>query len=432
LSIAAPVSKRERFGSFVVDLIPTVGSTVTAVGATLFTFFYVVSMDEWERRFPRQSALPSTLHAMVYATVCAMPFLLNGGVALLMQRSRKVRLDRDGELPPVPAFVVTRAGSDAVAAARKEWRHYRDLAETTGERTLHFGMMYGATCSLVLAGVVFVAAWSLLFGGTDPMAVTAARVDGAYALGAATLVCVLRDFSRLVVRAAVRDGSGRVFAWSMRRLILSLLAVLAFVALVRLDPPTQPSTVLDSRFSWLAVGIAVAIVGERLLEVITEKLGSWFGAPAMRNTQDRDLSQLKGMTAEHVLRFEEAGIATVHNLALQATPRLYFQLPYSIREILDWQDQALLLDYFGPSRVAFMRENSLIVTMSDVRRRAERFVDPDTTPAERAALGQQLGFGNELDAQAMLERVHSDGNILRLMVFQETVAPPAPKSEKLS
>jgi hypothetical protein len=147
----------------------------------------------------------------------------------------------------------------------------------------------------------------------------------------------------------------------------------------------------------------------------------------MRRNPDGDLQHLDGMTPDDILRFEEEGISTLHNLALQASPRLYFQLPYSLRELLEWQDQAMLLDRFGRSRAAFIRENALVRHMTDVWHGADRFLAAGTTTDDRRALAQQFGFGNDTDARNVLEAVHRDGNVVRLVIFQETFAPAAPE-----
>ena len=70
----------------------------------------------------------------------------------------------------------------------------------------------------------------------------------------------------------------------------------------------------------------------------------------------RKAGEILRSRVEDYARLIEEGVDSVHALAFFPTPRLFFNTRYSLQCICDWQDQALLLTYFGAARAQLFRE----------------------------------------------------------------------------
>jgi hypothetical protein len=105
---------------------------------------------------------------------------------------------------------------------------------------------------------------------------------------------------------------------------------------------------------------------------------NWFTATAKKTLRQQGgiakeirLSEIEGLSIWHQGRLKQAGIENVQNLAAADIPALVVELPFTINQIIDWVDQALLLVYTSPKQFASLanvgvfRASNMLSFMSD-------------------------------------------------------------------
>lgn len=176
----------------------------------------------------------------------------------------------------------------------------------------------------------------------------------AIAVGMATIVAFGIEAGRIAVRVATFDASSKMFARAVQTL-LSVIIAAFFLPTVLMSAAS--SQIANSVTSIAILGAAVGILGRRALAFAVDRAQTALQGPVV-NPQDRsDLAQLDGITDDDIDRLSEEGIVSVHALAFCSPAKLYFNTVYPLARVCDWQDQALLIEYFGKSKSQNLREN---------------------------------------------------------------------------
>jgi hypothetical protein len=382
-----------------------------------------------------------------------VPALLTLGVSLLVER----RMVRGGfAFEANPALIAEKKhGAELVQHARANWEYEREIMEGSLHRMgRHAGILgFLASCILSICSV-------LLTIRNDYIAL---------AVGTAATISFTLHLGQIFFRSASNDATARMMAGASRTLLIVSICALFFGALfLEVDlpkdaahasatgtPATEPvpadnpplshgeSNPLRGKTGALLIGVAVALMGERMLRVVTNRAASMLGLEGSAAAKAADLRVIDGLSEEDAARLAEERIDSIHALAFTPTARIFFNTAYGLPRICDWQDQALLIERVGRTNALLLREQFFIRGAISARRLAlQRFGaaeqkspepgPPSTTKPETATLpGAERGPGEpgmgllDLDKESQLDRalrsVLDDENIEMLEVFWRSV-----------
>jgi len=103
---------------------------------------------------------------------------------------------------------------------------------------------------------------------------------------------------------------------------------------------------------------------------------------------DLPLQTIQGINIWKEYRLEEEGIENVQNLATADIIDLAIKTHFNLRTLLDWIDQAILLDRFG-EQTRVLREKTLFAGAIDLAWQSPEFTGDDTTAR---LIGEKLGL----------------------------------------
>jgi hypothetical protein len=400
---------------------------------------------QWDSRNP-------PLIQIVIVALCSLPYMLSFGVALIAKWHQTLRT-RD-------LFVSERDNSEWTAD-EKAWKpplaerlekvwlleSYRWL--DTQQGMFQHALLFGFITSTALGCAVFLCA----FKGASIYLDTAATRSAVAGAAVSVAVAVATSFSiclgRILVRATNRDASARMFAWAPRTLLVTIAAVILLLCLLWHSSASAEGQLIKSQAGFVLVGLTVAVLGHRVLDAVATRAATLLNLPQQKRSDALELSQIDGLSDEDLVRLSEEGIDTIHALAFVSTARLYFNSPYSLERICDWQDQALLIVSVGQLRAQIFREKLMVRGAMDAQRLAEWFVNqkpaqssesnrgPEEQPAlpappldsqkvKAAAEDQRepkelvsrlLGFASEQHAWEALYSLGRDERIRRLRLY---------------
>jgi hypothetical protein len=418
---------------------------ILLLGAVLFTAYHVMKGSFGDG--PTVAGVSMPLLGML--CLSATPALLTLGVSLLVER-RMARGDFAFEANP--SMVAERKyGSELVKHAKANWEYEREIMEGAIHRMGRHAAILGFLASSVL--VTCAAIW---VSDNDFVALS---------VGTAATISFTLHLGQIFFRSASNDATARMMARASRTLLIVSICALFFGALF-LEASTKSSLVapqserndapglsaagdtgrgegnpLRGRTGALLIGVAVALIGERMLRVVTNRAASMLGLEGFAAPQSADLNVIDGLSEEDAARLSEERIDSVHALAFTPTARIFFNTVYGLPRICDWQDQALLIERVGRTNALLLREQFFIRGAISARRlalqkfgaeetkQAEQSPSPAPAPAApvvadtRKAAGnvEWLGLNKESHLDRALRSLVDDENIQMLEVFWRSV-----------
>lgn len=268
----------------------------------------------------------------------------------------------------------------------------------------------------------------------------------ALSVGAATTVSFTLNLGQILFRSASNDSTARMMAWSARTLLIVSVATVFFaVAFLSssADHPDGKGYLFQGYKGALIVGVAVALLGERILRAVKDRAATMLGVanPAARSG---DMTLIDGLSDEEIERLAEEGIDSTHALAFCPTARLFFNTNYSLQRLCEWQDQALLIARVGRTNAQLLREQYMIRGAVAARQLAREICGrarsgprtPDQPPesvtsvpsedgedegAKLRAIAKALGFTGVNQAVLGLRSLVDDESIERLELFTRAV-----------
>ncbi len=350
---------------------------------------------------PRSALEPLSLRLIIMGLI-ALPSVL----ALILAWGLGVVAAREG------LRLHTHSGTDPLIAeaVQKSWSYERDRYRRSVSRAQFYASAFGViatlflTCSelLLRLRMNFVPDWE---GKVQALALS---------IMAATGTAFLLSFAKVTVRLSSHDFSARAFSWSTRSLVLSVVAAAGLLLALQTD------------VVWMALllGILAGVAGEHAMNLLLEKAPKILSLrPTYRQEGPSPLLVIDGIMAEHVDRLEEEGVLSISDLALVPTARLFFNTPYGLQMICDWQDQALLLMRVGRDRARDLFNQmgirgaiALHRTVHDLLRAA-----PDDTKASRDALQRAIRLDKEAPLDPMLKAIEDDEATLRVQVHRQSI-----------
>ena len=370
--------------------------------------------------------------------ICLLPKVLTFCVATLIQQRTLGRMSY--RLVPCPSFDVP-LWHDCVTHAARQWALELGRARDGLTRIIQYAGFFGFIASAALTSCALILAPSYAADSASGL-----RYCMALTVSSAVAISFVINLGRIMVRAANKDSSVRMFAWAARGQLMVIASAVLLVAVLQ----QSKDPVVQSPGGFILVGAVVAVFGERALQMIADRAAKLIGMPLMGVVGPSDLTKIVGLSEEDISRLAEEGIETVHALALALTPRLHLHTPYPLQRICDWQNQALLLTCLGNKALLF-REQFLVRGATDAQlladellRRLNMGIGADADPAALGAGGEKrtatcnpftssllsldqvkledlvkiLGFGSDAQARVVLGMLSEDENIRRLRVYQ--------------
>ncbi|HRI70609.1 MAG TPA: hypothetical protein PK156_40535 [Polyangium sp.] len=367
----------------------------------------------------------------------ALPAILAICSSMLVER-RFARGEFSLELT-FPSGMPLRERSDWKYKIDRMWSYEAGLMRESVQRMSRHATIFGFLGSAILIACSVI----LLRYATDDDAL---RYLVALCVGSATTVSFTLNLGQILFRSASNDSTARMMAWSARTLlIVSIASVFFGVAFLSSSSETSDGKgyLFQGYKGALMVGVAVALLGERILRAVKDRAASMLGVstPAARSG---DMTLIDGLSDEEITRLAEEGIDTTHALAFCPTPRLFFSTSYSLQRLCEWQDQALLIARVGRTNAQLLREQYMVRGAVAARQLAREICGrarsglraPDQAPegvtaipsedgedegAKLRAIAKALGFTGVNQAVLGLRSLVDDESIERLELFARAV-----------
>jgi len=367
----------------------------------------------------------------------AMPAILAICSSMLVER-RFARGEFSLELT-FPPSVPMRERADWKFKIERMWSYEAGLMRESVQRMARHATIFGFIGSAILiACTVMLLRYAQ---GDDEL-----RHLIALCVGAATTVSYTLNLGQVLFRSASNDSTARMMAWSARTLlIVSIASVFFGVAFLSGsgDNSDGKGYLFQGYKGALIVGVAVALLGERILRAVKDRAASMLGVSAP-TARSGDMTLIDGLSDEEIERLAEEGIDSTHALAFCPTPRLFFNTSYSLQRLCEWQDQALLIARVGRTNAQLLREQYMIRGAVAARQLAREicgrarsgtrsaedppesvtpvpFEDGEDEGAKLRALAKALGFTGVNQAVLGLRSLVDDESIERLELFARAV-----------
>jgi hypothetical protein len=199
------------------------------------------------------------------------------------------------------------------------------------------------------------------------------------------------NLGTLVRRLYLADINEQVFWGAINRLLLSLgLALVIMKGAV----PNAPA------FVYFAIGFLANIFLDWLLEKTLQLLN--VGQPKQ---DDLPLQMVRGIDIWKEYRLEEEGIENVQNLGTADVIELAVKTHYSLRTLIDWIDQSIMLSRLTSDQVKALTGQAMAISAIELAAAAPEGNGGDKTFA--TALATQLKVDPILMA-ATLDRLYED------------------------
>lgn len=321
--------------------------------------------------------------ALALAALTATPLILSFGAALIAKWQQAPRAHHtfhpEHEKPDWSPSERTWK-RETCERIRQAWSIESRRAVQAQHRMIQHACMFGFAASAIFA-------WGLLMNHRPDLALQTRMVM--LAATAAALTSFSLSFGRIAVRASIRDTSARMFAYALRAIIASVLGAVLLVALLwhntgsaadAAHKASEASALMQQPFksasSFMMLGLVLGFLGESILSNLVSRAAGVIGIQLGNEGTDgrRQLHAIDGMGEDDIRRLGEEGIDSIHALALASSSQLYFNTPYTLQRICDWQDQALLITYLGLAKAQTFREKLMIRGAIDLQRKADFLV----------------------------------------------------------
>lgn len=300
------------------------------------------------------------------------------------------------------------------------WSYEIKRAGSSRTRAESFASLWGLVTTVALVGATTFLLPPFHQPGT-PFSKTHNMVGFAVVGTASTRF--LLDLARICIRISNDDVSKRMFAETLRTLILSVIATLALALVTGLaskmplagDEAPGLTAVLQA----MGLGAGVAIVGPPVFDHIVARLAEMLGLARPPESSLTPLTVLPGMNAADIDRLGQEGIDSVEAFIGTPPPRIFLNTRFSLQRISDWADRGLLICRLGPAGAAALQSRTGIVGALELRQMATEGPE-DRTAATVTALKKAMNLDSDAEAQLLLSVVVHDDTAAMLAVFRRT------------
>lgn len=189
------------------------------------------------------------------------------------------------------------------------------------------------------------------------------QIGSRLVLGMAFLGAYLWGLQHVFRRYSLNDLNSSVYyGLSMRMILAAVIAVVIYNAYSAFAGGGNSNGGITENV-WSALAFLIGIFPQRGLRWLMDRLPMLSSEtdPSVRNAP---LEMIEGIETHDIIRLEELGIDTCHDLATVDFVPLILKTPFCARQLIDWILQAKLCVYFGDA-VKDLRHNN-ITTVIDV------------------------------------------------------------------
>jgi hypothetical protein len=281
------------------------------------------------------------------------------------------------------------------------WSYEIKRAGGSRTRAESFASLWGLVTTVALVGATTFLLPPFHTPG-EPFAKTHNMV--AFAVVGSASTRFLLDLARICIRISNDDVSKRMFAETLRTLILSVIATLALVMVTGLASKTlatDGSTGLTAVLQSMGLGAGVAIVGPPLFDHIVGRLSEMLGLAKPQPSSLTPLTVLPGLNAADIDRLAQEGLDSVEALVGTPPPRIFLNTRFSLQRISDWVDRGILICRLGPTGAAALQARTGILGALELRQMA-------------------MNLDGDAEAQLLLSVIVHDDTAAMLAVFRRT------------
>jgi hypothetical protein len=260
----------------------------------------------------------------------------------------------------------------------------REFAEYYGLR--RFAWPVGLLCFFYFVAFLFLTEWAAACADHMSWIYPDAFVAEARLPLMAFLGVYLFNLAHTLRRLYVSDITPYVFWNEIQRLLMTMGLALALKNTVVGD---SDGTRTDLVF--FAVGFIVYPILVWVIDTATRLLGI-----TMARTAELPLTLIQGINFWHEFRLEEEGIENAQNLANCDVVDLSIKTQYNLRTLVDWADQAILVQRLGAAAMEKLRHKCFISGAIDMAVSAPANVDESPAKEIAAVLEVQPIFVENL------------------------------------
>lgn len=162
----------------------------------------------------------------------------------------------------------------------------------------------------------------------------------------------LFNLGNMVRRVYLEDLNEQVFWGALNRLLLSMGVAVIFMQFLS-DGQNVPIV-------YFSIGFLANILLQFILDAVVKLLHI-----AQPKQDDLGLQMIKGINIWKEYRLEEEGIENVQNLATANVLELAIRTHYSLRTLIDWIDQAILLSRLSPAQAKTLSAQAAALSAID-------------------------------------------------------------------
>jgi hypothetical protein len=359
------------------------------------------------------------LHWLLGLLVFA-PFAI---MALLMFDLRSIRAARHFTVVPRVPSTTSVSGPHAECcrarwleecdAIKTSWSYEKERISRLQCRLVLQGLLFGDLCTFALMCSALVAAAGAPHARGIACSVAAAAATGFFI-----------NLGRLLLRISGGDITTRTLSWAIRSQILVIIADAGLCMLLGDEAQSVERA--------LVIGVFVGATGSSAIQFMLEKASKLLNTGTVAAQRASPLLDIEGVTEEHVERLAEEGILSMHDLAYVPTARLFFATTYSLPQICNWQDRALLRIGFGKAAADALRQKMCIRGAVDLMTLAHQLSFGE--PAD-ASVRTDLATALQIEGSAlamMLPTMAHDENAMRIRSYTSSIVaakedlPPPP------
>lgn len=202
------------------------------------------------------------------------------------------------------------------------------------------------------------------FESANPEAIEAYQTGTLLFFGMAFLGAYLWGLQHILHRYYTSDLVPAVYyGLGTRMIFAAIIALMIYHMLPDIADPGTAETGIGSSFL-PALAFMIGIFPQRALQYLTDRLNAVL-SPVQRRARELPLELVQGISVNDRLRLAEEGIESCFDLANAEFVQLLFTTPYQPLELIDWQLQARLVLYFGPTAEE-MRDHG-VRTITDLK-----------------------------------------------------------------
>lgn len=221
----------------------------------------------------------------------------------------------------------------------------------------------------------------------------------------------LFNLGSMVRRLYLSDLTEHVFWGSLNRLLLSIGTAVVITTSFSLGGGSGDSGIFSSDALFFAIGF----LANAFLQVVLQA-GLRIGKVKQSKTEDLPLQLVRGINIWKEYRLEEEGIEDVENLATADVVDLAVKTHYPLRTLIDWIDQAVVINRLGKEKTDKLWQNAIPVSAIEL---AWQSPENSDSQVNATAIAEKLGI-DPLFMGNLMNALYEDTYVQTLWTLWQT------------